>query len=181
MEQEPLRYLTCRQHDWLAPYLKGKLQKDTVVEAIEAFRSWRVDPNDSYLHSQFYTCAWAPYRKMEAICMSGEYCCAGSCDAGIYATKGPILDFLANVAPSGDSYCILGKVWLWGRILECEDGYRAEFAYPSLIYNTHARSAEFAQRYGVPLLLRPPFASPDEPEFLPSGVLLHKPMNWTPQ
>jgi len=30
-------------------------------------------------------------------------------------------------------------------------------------------------------LLRPPFASPDEPEFLPSGVLLHKPMNWTPQ
>ncbi len=164
----------CNQHDWLS-HAHDDLPRDTIVQAVEGFRSWKVDQDDPFLHSQFYNCSWEPHKKVVATCMSGQYCCAGRCDAGIYATKGPILDFLATSDPNGSSYCILGKVWLWGRILECEEGYRAEFAYPSLIYDTHHRSAEFAGRYGVPLLPRVPFIG-NGVAFLPSGMRISGPI-----
>jgi len=35
----------------------------------------------------------------------------------------------ANIFP-----IIRGEVYLWGKIVECEDGYRAEYAYPKKLY-----------------------------------------------
>jgi len=47
---------------------------------------------------------------------------------------------------------VFGKVYLWGKLLECERGFRAQYAYPSGIYSTADNSADLAAVYRVPLL-----------------------------
>jgi hypothetical protein len=52
---------------------------------------------------------------------------------------------------------ILGEVWLWGRVIECEKGFRAQLAYPKKFYVVEstilAWGRDFieylAYRYGV--------------------------------
>lgn len=49
----------------------------------------------------------------------------------------------------------MGKVALWGRTIECEHGYRAEFAYPERVVTVTTDSAVapiIARAYGVPCM-----------------------------
>jgi hypothetical protein len=48
------------------------------------------------------------------------------CTCGIHAIKDP-----ARLARSGRSAAVVGRVAMWGRVIEHTKGYRAEFAYPS--------------------------------------------------
>jgi len=54
------------------------------------------------------------------------------CECGYYSFKtlelameNSLLHTIGNV---------LGEAVLWGKIIECEDGYRSEFAYPTIFY-----------------------------------------------
>jgi len=52
---------------------------------------------------------------------------AESCQCCIYATK----DFAQAVAMCYTRWsCIMGEVYLWGKVVEHQLGYRAQFAYP---------------------------------------------------
>lgn len=53
------------------------------------------------------------------------------CTCGIYASKS--LPHLRNLLPE-EYGGIYGKVSLWGSVVEHEDGFRAEFAYPKVLY-----------------------------------------------
>lgn len=56
-----------------------------------------------------------------------------------------------------EHYGIFGEVWLWGRIEEHAEGYRAEFAYPKRLFTTHGEKGttssstvtNLAKRYGI--------------------------------
>ncbi len=48
------------------------------------------------------------------------------CTCGIHAMKDP-----ARLARAGRSAAVVGRVAMWGRVIEHTKGYRAEFAYPS--------------------------------------------------
>lgn len=48
------------------------------------------------------------------------------CTCGIHAMKDP-----SRLARTGRSTAVVGRVAMWGRVLEHTRGYRAEFAYPS--------------------------------------------------
>jgi hypothetical protein len=48
------------------------------------------------------------------------------CTCGIHAIKDP-----ARLARSGRTAAAVGRVAMWGRVIEHSKGYRAEFAYPS--------------------------------------------------
>jgi hypothetical protein len=62
---------------------------------------------------------------------------------------------------SGPLYAVVGKVFLWGRIIVCERGWKAEIAYPAALYLPIAprgeNEAEHYMRdltsYGVPVTL----------------------------
>lgn len=85
------------------------------------------------------------------------------CDCGIHAYK------TADAAqrrvlddPNGHSYFSsrpAGRAWgalqLWGKLVEHEQGYRAQFAYPSVLWCEDAQlAATIAQLYGVACALK---------------------------
>jgi len=67
------------------------------------------------------------------------------CTCGIYAGTSP------NVCPAG---MVVGKVKLWGKIVPGEQGYRAEFAYPSEFHISPDQvGTPVLEEFGVPLVL----------------------------
>jgi len=82
------------------------------------------------------------------------------CTCGIYALKNEA-DLWQQF--HGGEIDVWGSVKLWGRIIEHDTGYRAEFAYPDRL---HVRGREFAARvadlYGCDVI-----AEPRRPEVVP--------------
>ena len=103
----------------------------------ESARSLRRDPrNDPTLPDPYMD---YPHEAPDVEC--------GWC--GIYALKLP--------EPGGDDEMVHGQVRLWGRVIEHERGYRAELAYPSLLYNPPGGKLVpvIAELYGLPWTGRP--------------------------
>jgi len=67
-----------------------------------------------------------------------------SCTCGIYALKSRTAIVCSPYAREADA---VGAVSLWGKIVPGEDGYRAQYAYPLLIFTDEA-----LQDYGVQVL-----------------------------
>ena len=88
---------------------------------------------------------WKPREALRATCNKGATSCRGHhCECGIYAWKKR-----GDVETNEDGYnCIKGEVWLWGKIIEHEKGYRAEYAYPKS-FEKSADAERVAAIYGV--------------------------------
>jgi hypothetical protein len=97
------------------------------------------------------------------------------CECGIYATDvGRASQYLRDSIPF-DLGRVLGRVALWGTVVECERGFRASHAYPVALYvpvgrgnGALRRALELAaglRRYRVPveLLLR------EQPDLAPAA------------
>ena len=119
-------------------------------EPIIAWREWSfLYPN--YLLDRGKFQAWEPRVRYEARCRANEEHLAPdlSCSCGIYAynsREGVINDFPRE---------IIGQVYLWGRVIEHEHGYRAQFAYPKslIIINESilAQAGWLSYKFGVPV------------------------------
>lgn len=86
---------------------------------------------------------WAPHKKLVGYERKDSYTCLAMRE-GIHAWK-----TLGGLLRSSEQDTIkekgtvIGEVWLWGIIQQCEGGYRAEFAYPkSLCLVDSARKLE---------------------------------------
>jgi hypothetical protein len=57
---------------------------------------------------------------------------AAGCTCGIYAAREPstVWTYLRGRDEAGTVARVLGRVLLWGRLVEHEHGWRAQFAYP---------------------------------------------------
>lgn len=121
-----------------------------VVEPLVGWRAWKVwaplSGSDSCptLSSVILDTPWTPRRKAIAehsFDLSEK--CRGlvkeSCSCGIYAFK-YLADAFAYLVRYRDGLLgmsvevALGQVSLWGRVIECERGFKAQFAYPRHIY-----------------------------------------------
>lgn len=103
----------------------------TSLEPVEAWRGWhlRLDRSGLSLLPIGKGAAWPRRRVAEARCWSHRRHRApeASCRCGLYATVG--LDLLRRAR----SPAVLGRVALWGRVIQHARGWRAEFAYPQSI------------------------------------------------
>jgi len=109
------------------------------------WRAWNVTTFGNTLKS-FNRVEWKPFMKLTAECKG----CGTDCTCGIYAWK---RDAISAEPPDFNPLkSVCGEVWLWGRVLECEHGYRAEFAYPKAFVNTGIVARKMAELYRVPLL-----------------------------
>lgn len=146
-------------------------------EAITAYRCWNVFPN-GLMVGQAHAEPWPPYEAFVGRCghaVSPEHIQDGRwvsapvmrCDCGVHALKeaiGAEQRILSEADQNGgwkfsmrwDNYeAPKGRVWgavkLWGRLIEHQIGYRAEFAYPSALFcEDEALAATVAALYGVP-------------------------------
>lgn len=75
-----------------------------------------------------------------------------SCNCGIHAAIE--LDRAIGYADGGDGFCaVIAEIYLWGRTVINETGYRAEFAYPRCLWiatGDERLVARCAFAYGVP-------------------------------
>ena len=104
-------------------------------EPIVGWRSWHaVQPGYLFTNAT----VWVPGERTEARCLGSGYDTHNApepeCVCGIYATR-----TAAQLNQLDYAQRLFGEVWLWGRVVEHEDGYRAQYAYPKSLFlaNTH--------------------------------------------
>jgi hypothetical protein len=110
------------------------------VEPIVGWRVWRVMKcRDHYLlGSLFNNVAWFPATPLHAQCFqrirSSLHRSPGEkCHCGIYAARPEAIEW-ASVAQRGLKPLVVGRVYLWGEVIEAERGWRAARAYPERIF-----------------------------------------------
>jgi hypothetical protein len=124
-----------------------------LVEVITAWRAWGF----GLLNGAFRLKAlgkdtlWEPKQQFNAICMAGgqHHAPAFNCSCGIWSFKE--LDGLVEAIGGYSEIKVLGKVSLWGRVIETENGYRAQYAYPSELWLLDDSLEELGLIYDVPV------------------------------
>jgi hypothetical protein len=133
-------------------------QSEGAPDYVEPFVGWRLwlvvaDGGYLWLESVLYPSRWMPLRPFHAICIPHRRCvlCGPaardvepehaapdeSCHCGVYAVADPssLASYLDGAHPSGQALDrVIGRVRLWGTVIECERGWRAALAYPEQIY-----------------------------------------------
>lgn len=135
------------------------------IEPIVGIRAFTVyhGPEGPELFS-FNDTLWPYRRPLQAVCGNNPFTDhevpAEDCRCGIYAWK-------LKEARSCTGQAVTGEINMWGDILICDLGYRAEFAYPkSLTITAVATRAAMRIRdgleegYGVPVALVDPPPTP---------------------
>jgi hypothetical protein len=124
---------------------------ELIAEPVVGWRLWQVRPHADGHRLESFTAhhvTWPGGRRLEATCgVHGGFAPARDHECGIYAfrTRELAEDLLRRYVGIRQRYgrddelpppprparpIALGRVSLWGRILEREHGYRAQYAYP---------------------------------------------------
>jgi len=133
------------------PYKVVKRQPD-YMEVITAWRAWKVE--GTRLNALGSTGVWEPLKAIEATC-NNSFSSGGhpapqmDCQCGIWAFKD--LDRLVGALSTYSGIRILGKVSLWGRVMETENGFRAQYAYPAELWLLDDSLEELGLIYDVPV------------------------------
>jgi len=111
----------------VAELLERKRTEHMVLEQqgyLVGCRSWNIILTRGGLRLLSSNAIWPAYDKLVAVCSNGRTHTVPDreCMCGIYAMK------MGNNIPVDGS--VQGRVKLWGRFLEAQNGYRAENAYP---------------------------------------------------
>jgi hypothetical protein len=118
------------------------------VEPFEGWRVWKVVRSDGRcsLASVVKRTLWPPGEALAAECLGFGRLFARlrrrprhdapelRCDCGIYAAALEGVGQYVAEAPCRGVARVLGKVALWGTVIECERGFRGSHAYPTRIY-----------------------------------------------
>lgn len=143
------------------------------AEALVAWRAWRVldERHGHRLRSVVYPAIWAPGHELVAECECRsrslsrpwryrrcELAPSTDCDCGIYGARKvtDAIEYLGNTTGAWDpSNAVIGRVSLWGEVMEHRLGWRASRAYPARIV-VPARPGSDAvaaalDAYGVPV------------------------------
>jgi hypothetical protein len=142
-------------------------------EPVVAWRVWHVVENGGalLLSSVYRRVTWPRGRALEAVCdrarlpflssrRSRHEAPAERCQCGIYAADAyGAQEYLPGGSHPPSAYPVIGRVSLWGEVVECDRGWRASHAYPERIYvprlegsrMDRARLAARLEGYGVPV------------------------------
>jgi hypothetical protein len=143
----------------------------TSIEPVLGWRVWHVEPGQPCLRSWAQSADWPAGEKLEAGCRSafglrwrpkGHGAPRNGHDCGIYACREraeaeQLVRDLDEIVPPADRFpTAIGRVSLWGRVIENTGGWRAQFAYP---YDLELRggdeelAAKLRSRYAVDVSL----------------------------
>jgi hypothetical protein len=141
---------------------------------VTGWRAWKVDrrPDENgqlLLHSATFDYAWVPYEKARAscdrcksldprssACVPGEHCTCGFYTARSLSHLRQMGYHRYNASEDGQA-TIVGRVANWGKVIPGTQGWRAEYAYPEMLYVPFEIAAYVARAvsdtYGVPVTL----------------------------
>ena len=145
------------------------------AEPLVGWRAWTVGRNGR-LRSVVKRTTWEPRQAVTARCLRPRWLRWGrrhhaphaDCECGVYAGEMDVAaSYFRDPFFGGGSETVtrvLGRVALWGEVVECERGYRASHAYPLELYvagrtargDERTCALELAARlevYGVPVFV----------------------------
>lgn len=149
--------------------VQPKLVIPDLTTCLVGWRGWRVTAaGDGYrLQALGRNEIWSPKKPIAAECREdymtmsifsswGEPdntkphdCPSKDCHCGVWAFRS--LDEFKKMAESYHSTVVVGQVYLWGRVLECENGYRAQYAYPKELWLFNEEHESLGWIYNVPI------------------------------
>jgi hypothetical protein len=158
---------------------EGSASAPDVAGTVDAWRVWRVVARGEryLLGSMIKPTIWPPLEPLRAECLCPRPplawlrrqprhpAPAEACECGIYAADlDQIGPYLNGSSTDFAVARVLGRVALWGTVVECERGLRATYAYPQRIFvpadachdRRRGEAGELADglaAYGVPVEL----------------------------
>lgn len=142
----------------LAEPRKVQKRMPDYVHVLTGWRAWRVD--GLRLKALGQNTIWEPKKQLSATCeksSSGLITLPApkheapqmGCTCGVWAFKD--LDRLTQAVDSYSGIQVLGQVSLWGRVVETQNGFRAQYAYPSELWLLNGELEELGWVYDVPV------------------------------
>lgn len=156
--------------DWMPEKLTGlgdeKFKAPDLIGTVEGWRAWRlsleVPPfgNCPKLYSASFGYYWAPRQRARAEChIDTTHVPGETCSCGFYAAKtlGHLrtMGYHSYVEGSGHITCV-GRLAMWGKVIEGTQGWRGEYAYPVTLYlpfEGWRLGKPLREGYGVPVRL----------------------------
>jgi len=142
----------------------------TIPDQIEVdigWRAWGIDKDattNPILKSINHPADWTPREPMQAVCSKEDHeVPTSSCSCGLYTARTlPHLLSLPNKyhrydVESSGLFGVIGKVAVWGEVLECSQGWRSSLGYPSELYlpfEAYHLADGLKDAYGVPVYLK---------------------------
>lgn len=120
------------------------------THTLTGWRAW--DTGHLCLESIGHANYWSPRMKVAARCLKGRQHPVPNyhCSCGYWSFKS--LDNLKKTLGLGiREYEVIGTVEIWGRVIECENGFRSEFAYPKELLLMRSGLEWLSWTYGVPV------------------------------
>jgi hypothetical protein len=126
--------------------------RDTFVGPFYAWRAWRaieqrVGDEVWWLRSVIFNDLWRPHEEQVARCRRNRlwrllhwrsrnhHAPDECCNCGIYAAGPELLrPYLTDVGHDKQHVWVVGRIAIWGSLVECERGFKAERVYPERLY-----------------------------------------------
>lgn len=131
-------------HNYVSAEPPKPLPVEVKAGEITAWRAWAVNPNGALISTALGT-EWTPGKPMEGVVKSH-----GS--EGVHAWKSRY-DAERYIQDHSSTELVLGEVELWGKVIEHDTGYRAEFAaIKGITWTTSAQftAAQLRELYQLP-------------------------------
>ena len=133
----------------------------TYVSPILAYRAWKS------IHrgvEGITGVAWPPHEPLVACCTGegqGSHQTPGlDCYCGMWGFK-TVAEMESAVRGYDGIPLVFGRVYLWGRVIEWEHGWRAQYAYPAEFWTDRNDLAYLRDYYGIPIrTLEPKYREP---------------------
>jgi hypothetical protein len=119
------------------------------VHTITAWRGWEF--TSGMLEALGTEAKWEPRRAPRANCIHSSHAAPKfDCSCGYWSFK--TFDLLQEALKSyAVDVDVIGQVEIWGRVIECENGFRSEFAYPKELWLLDEGLESLSWKYGVPV------------------------------
>jgi hypothetical protein len=131
------------------PSTPARLKSPDYVHTLTAWRGW--DVKNGMLDGLGVSSKWQPKRADSAFCKNNTHAAPQmNCGCGYWSFK--TFDFMKSTLKSYmNNVKVIGSVEIWGRVIECSNGYRSEFAYPKELWLLEDGMESLSWTYGVPV------------------------------
>lgn len=118
---------------------------------LTGWRGWAIN-SKGQLSALGSHAAWKPKKAVAARCTNekGHPAPAKSCQCGYWSFNS--LDTLTEAMRDyARVVAVIGQVEIWGRVIECTNGWRSEYAYPKELWLINPDLEHLSWTYGVPV------------------------------
>ena len=135
-----------------APAVKIAARVPDYMGTLTGWRGWRViDGKLNALGMSGMSGVWEPKKAVRATCQKAQHeCPTKDCTCGYWTFKSIAL-LQEALQPYAGSVRVIGTVEHWGKVIECENGFRSEFAYPKELWLLDEDLEHLSWTYGVPV------------------------------